>query len=44
MVLRVETPYYEHGWGGLGVTDTVLVTTHGARVLNRSERGLVILD
>jgi len=26
------------------MTDTVLVTTHGARVLNRSERGLVILD
>jgi Xaa-Pro dipeptidase len=44
MVLRVETPYYEHGWGGLGLADTVLVTTSGARALNRSERGLIVLD
>jgi Xaa-Pro aminopeptidase len=43
-VLSVETPYYEHGWGGLSVKDTVLVTTRGARVLNRSERGLIVLD
>src|SRR5262249_25313084 len=26
MVLRVETPYYEPGWGGVHVRDTVLVT------------------
>jgi Xaa-Pro aminopeptidase len=44
MVLGVETPYHEHGWGGLGVKDTVLVTASGARVLNRSERGLIVLD
>jgi Xaa-Pro aminopeptidase len=44
MVLRIETPYYEHGWGGVNVKDTVLVTTSGARILNRSSRGLVVLD
>jgi len=44
MVLRVETVYVASGWGGLGVADTVLVTPKEARVLNRSERGLIILD
>lgn len=44
MVLRVETPYYEPGWGGLHLKDTVLVTRAGASVMNRSARGLVVLD
>jgi Xaa-Pro dipeptidase len=44
MVLRVETPYYEQGWGGAQVKETVLVTRTGTRVMNRSHRGLVILD
>jgi Xaa-Pro dipeptidase len=44
MVLRVETPYYVVGWGGMNVKDTVLVTRSGTRVLNRSARGLVVLD
>ncbi len=44
MVLRVETPYYEPGWGGLHIKDTVLVTRGGASVMNRSARGLVVLD
>lgn len=44
MVLRVETPYYEPGWGGVQVNETVLVTTGGARTMNRSVRGLVVLD
>ena len=43
-VLRIETPHYEHGWAGLNVKETVLVTSGGARVLNRSRRGLVVLD
>ena len=43
-VLRVETPYYEHGWSGLSLKEMVLVTRSGARVLNRSARGLVVLD
>ncbi len=44
MVLRVETPYWEPGWGGLQIKDTVLVTSRGHAVLNRSARGLVVLD
>ena len=44
MVLRLETPYYAHGWGGAQVKDTVLVARDGARVMNRSRRGLLVLD
>jgi Xaa-Pro dipeptidase len=44
MVLRLETPYYEHGWGGVQVKETVLVSTSGVRAMNRSRRGLVVLD
>jgi Xaa-Pro dipeptidase len=44
MVIRVETPYYQVGWGGVAVMDTVYVTASGASVLNRSARGLVVLD
>jgi Xaa-Pro aminopeptidase len=43
-VLRIEVPHLEIGWGGVGLRDTVLVTTSGSRVLNRSVRGLVVLD
>jgi Xaa-Pro aminopeptidase len=44
MVLRLETPYYEHGWGGVQVKDTVLVGRSGPRGMNRSRRGLLVLD
>jgi Xaa-Pro dipeptidase len=44
MVLRLETPYYQHGWGGVQVKETVLVTRSGARVMNRSRPGLRVLD
>ena len=44
MVMRVETPYYVIGWGGVTVMETVLVLQKGSRVLNRSARGLVLLD
>ena len=44
MVLRVETPYYELGAFGLNVKETVLVTRGGTAVVNRSHRGLVLLD
>lgn len=43
-VLRIELPYYEFGWAGPAVRDTVLVTRGGAAVLNRSHRGLLVLD
>lgn len=44
MVLRVEAPYYELGRFGVAVKETVLVTRGGAAVVNRSHRGLVVLD
>jgi Xaa-Pro aminopeptidase len=44
MVLRVETPYYLVGWGGMTVMETVLVMQKGSRVMNRSARGLILLD
>lgn len=43
-ILRVEVPYLEVGWAGLAARDTVLVTRAGARTMNRSMRGLVMLD
>jgi Xaa-Pro aminopeptidase len=44
MVVRVEAPYYCLGDAGMNVKDTVLVTQKGGLVLNRSHRGLVVLD
>jgi Xaa-Pro aminopeptidase len=44
MVVLLDTPYFEYGWGGVSVKETVLVTNVGARPLNRSARGLVVLD
>ena len=43
MVFCVETPYYEHGWGGVQVEDAVEVTAAGARLLTRSSRELRIV-
>ena len=43
-VLTIEAPFYEIGSMGVTVKETVLVTSAGAQVLNRSHRGLVILD
>jgi Xaa-Pro dipeptidase len=43
MVFCVETPYYEHGWGGVQVEDAVEITPSGARRLTRGDRGLKIL-
>ncbi len=44
MVVRVEAPYYALGDMGINVKDTVLVTHKGGLVMNRSHRGLVVLD
>jgi threonine synthase len=40
MVLCVETPFYELGWGGMMVEDTVVVTSNGCTSLTRSPRQL----
>lgn len=43
MVFCVETPYYEHGWGGVQVEDAVEVTPTGPRMLTRSSQELAII-
>lgn len=43
MVFCVETPYYEIGWGGMMVEDTVVVTDEGVERLNRSDRSLRVI-
>jgi Xaa-Pro aminopeptidase len=43
MVFCVETPYYEHGWGGVQVEDAVEVTATGIRRLTRSSQDLAII-
>jgi Xaa-Pro dipeptidase len=40
MVLCVETPYYEIGWGGVQVEDMVVVTRTGFELLNETSREL----
>ena len=43
MVFCVETPYYEHGWGGVQVEDAVEITAGGVRRLTQSSQELAIL-
>jgi Xaa-Pro aminopeptidase len=43
MVFCVETPYYEHGWGGVQVEDAVEITPAGVRRLTRSSQELAVL-
>lgn len=43
MVFEIETPYYELGFGGLQVEDTVVVTADGCRVLTRTSREMSVL-
>lgn len=42
MVLSLETPYYELGWGGMSVEDVVVVAKDGVRLLTTSSRALKI--
>jgi Xaa-Pro aminopeptidase len=43
MVFCVETPYYEHGWGGVQVEDAVEITASGVQRLTQSSQELAIL-
>lgn len=43
MVLCLETPFYEIGWGGMMVEDAVEVTPTGHRRLTRSDRSLRVI-
>ncbi|MBQ9464248.1 MAG: aminopeptidase P family protein [Lachnospiraceae bacterium] len=44
MVINLETPYYELGWGGVQLEDTMVVTAEGARLFDKSSRDLIVLD
>ena len=44
MVVCAETPCYVVGQTGFTLTETALVTRSGAHLLNRSHRGLIVLD
>jgi Xaa-Pro dipeptidase len=44
MVLCLETPYYEPGWGGVQVEDTILITDDSSRGLTKTSRDLVVID
>ena len=43
MVLCLETPFYEIGWGGMMVEDAVELTPTGARRLTHSDRSLRVI-
>jgi Xaa-Pro aminopeptidase len=40
MVFCFETPYYELGWGGMMVEDTLVITSDGCELLSTSDRSL----
>ncbi len=40
MVINLETPYYESGYGGFQVEDTILVTETGGELLTAADRSL----
>lgn len=40
MTFCFETPYYEIGWGGMMVEDTVAITEDGIQMLSSSDRSL----
>ena len=44
MVLNVETPYYELGWGGVQMENTVAVTEDGCRYLDKGGDALIVLE
>lgn len=43
MVFEVETPYYEIGFGGVQVEDTVVVTVTGYQMLTKTSRELRVV-
>ncbi len=44
MTLCIETPYYEPGWGGVQIENTIVVTDRGARYLDKTGNALIILE
>jgi Xaa-Pro aminopeptidase len=44
MVICLETPYYELGWGGVQAEDTFLVTPEGLERFTRTPGGLIPIE
>jgi Xaa-Pro aminopeptidase len=44
MIICIETPYYEFGWGGIQVEDTLLVTETGCERFTTSPADLQAID
>lgn len=44
MVLCIETPYYELGWGGVQLENTIQITETGIRNLDKSGDALIVLE
>jgi len=44
MVVNIETPYYEFGFGGVNVEDPVLIQADGPRRLGTLSNALIVLD
>jgi len=43
MTLCVETPYYELGWGGVQIEDTLLITSNGFQLFQKNRPSLFII-
>ena len=44
MVFCFETPYYQLGWGGMMVEDTLVITDDGYELLSVSDRSLRVIE
>lgn len=44
MVINIETPYYEFGFGGVNVEDPILISPDGARRLGTLPNALIAVD
>ena len=44
MTLCVETPFYELGWGGVQIEDTIVIEETGARCLDKTGDALIVLE
>lgn len=44
MVFEVETPYYELGFGGTFIEDTVIIRSDGPEIVTRLDRNLQVID
>jgi Xaa-Pro dipeptidase len=44
MVFEVETPYYELGFGGTFIEDTVIIRADGPEIVTRLDRELYVLE